>query len=73
MGNQFIVVRSSYANASIYIECEDCWMTHINESERISMHCVSLDEAREMARKLDEEGVNGSRAQNLDCAHAKAE
>jgi hypothetical protein len=73
MSTQFIVVRGSYANASIYVECEDCWMTNINEPHRISTHCVSLAEARQLADRLHEQGIDGTRSPDSDCPHAKAD
>jgi hypothetical protein len=32
-----------------------------------------LQEAKQLADKLDEEGGHGSRSQTLDCAHAQAD
>lgn len=72
MSSQFIVIRDSYHSASIYIECEACWMSHIDEPNRTSTHCIDLDEARGLADQMDEENV-GARSQERDCAHAKTE
>jgi predicted RNase H-like HicB family nuclease len=73
MSIQFLVVRGSYAQASIYVECENCWMTNIDEPQRISTHCISLAEARQLADRLHEAGVDGSRSRDSDCPHAKAD